>query len=142
MATKQNLSHMGMPVFLARAIGNTPVVTSVGGATAGVALPIAGDQFITMITASNGGSGLKLPQVGGDWAANAGALLGDEFKIFNALAVTIQIYCDNNALGSAVTMYINAASAAGTTGISLPTGEMAIFVPVTVSTYIGMRGSA
>lgn len=142
MATKNNLAHLGMPVFIARALGNTPVITSVGGSAASVASQIAGDQYITMVTASNAGSGLKLPQVGGDWGANSGALLGDRFWIFNALAVTIQVYCDNNALGSAVTLSMNAASAAGTTGLSIPTGEMAVFIPVTVSTYIGMRGSA
>lgn len=142
MATKSNLAHLGMPVFIARALGQTPVITSVGGATAGIALPIAGDQFVTMITASNSGSGLKLPQVGGDWSANAGAMLGDEFKIFNALAVTIQIYIDNNALGSAVTIYANGVSAAGTTGVSLPTGQMMVFIPITVSTWFGGRGSA
>lgn len=141
MVTKQNLTHLGMPVFIARAIGVTPVITSVSGAAVGSAAQIAGDQFLTMITASNSGSGLALPQIGGDWGANTGALLGDEFKIFNALSGNIQIYCANNANGSAVTLYINAVSAAGTTGISLATGQMAVFYPITVSTYVGGKTS-
>lgn len=142
MATQNDLVGMGVPVFIARVQGKTPVVEQAFGAAAGSASPIAGDQYLSMVTATTTGSGLLMPQVGGDWAANAGAMLGDEFKIFNALATAIQIYCANNANGSAVTFYINAVSAAGTTGIALLSGQMAILTPFTVSTWVGIRSSA
>lgn len=133
MATKTDLMGLGMPPALANNLGFTPVIATAAGAAVGSATQIGGKQYITFVNASNSGSGLRMPQVTGD---EQGALLGDEFNIFNALSANIVIYAANTAQGSAVTFFGNAASAAGTTGFSIATGQMVTMFPVTVSTWM------
>jgi hypothetical protein len=142
MATAQNLMAYGMASPLARRMGRTPVITSACGATSGLASLIGGAQYLTLVTITVGGSssaGLVLPQIGGQVSATSGALLGDDFFIQNNTVGSILIFAANNALGSAVTLYGNAASAAGTTGISAPTGQSVLLRPITVSTWVYMK---
>lgn len=138
MVSKTELMGLGMPYPQANVVGVFPQVTSVGGQTAPSAPRLGGTRYLNMITASNSGSGLRLPQVTGD---EIGCYNGDTFRIFNALTATICIYADNNAQGSAVTIMMNATSAAGTTGMSLGTGQMALLYPMTPSTWVGIKSS-
>lgn len=137
MATKQDLMGYSMTPNLANRIGFTPVIATAVGASQGSATQIGGTQFLTFV--NTGTSSLSLPQVTGD---EKGALLGDEFNIFNATSAAIAIYAANTAQGSAVTIYGQAASVAGTTGVSVPTGQLMTLFPVTVSTWVMVRGSA
>lgn len=137
MATKSDLMGLSMSHMLADRMGFTPVIATAVGATIGSATQIGGVQFLTFV--NTGTSGLKLPQVTGD---EQGALLGDEFNIFNATSAAIVIYANNTAAGSAVTIFGQAASVAGTTGVSIPTGQLMTMFPVTVSTWVMVRGSA
>lgn len=141
MVTKANLAHMGVPVWVARVMGQNAVLTSVGGTSVASAIPVAGDQYLTYIQSSNGGSGLRMPQLGGDWGPATGALEGDEFKVFNGFTSAILIYASNNALGSVVTFLMNGTSAAGTTGMSLLSGHLATMYPVSPSTWVGIKSS-
>lgn len=136
MATKENLMAFGMPYPLADKLGMTPIVATAVGASLGSATQIGGQQYLTLV--STGTSGLKMPQVTGD----NGCLPGDWFTIQNNTAASIQIYCANNAAGSAVTFYGNGVSVAGTTGFSLPTGQMSILRPITPSTWVKMSSLA
>lgn len=138
MATKQDWMRLGMPWGQASRLGFTPVIATCQGAAAGSATQIGGNQFLTFVISSNTGSGMKLPQVTGD---EQGALLGDEFNIFNSLSAAIVIYAANTAAGSAVTLFGNAASVAGTTGVSVGTGQSITMFPITVSTWITARTS-
>ena len=134
MATKANLMAAGMSPYLATMLGNTPVVTSVAGTSLGSAFAIAGDQFVTVVTASNSGSGLKLPNVGG----NNGCRLGDLFWVINTLGAAIQVYASNSAV-----FYASGASASGNTGITVATVNGYLFVSLTATTWFGMKaGSA
>ena len=142
MATIQNLMAFGMASPLARRMGQNPVITSAFGASAGDANPIAGNQYFIVVTATNTGSGLRLPQVGGQIGPATGAFLGDEFFIQNNLTASIAIYVANNSAGSAVTLYGNGVSAAGTTGISVPTGQSVIVKIAGLSTYVYMKSVA
>jgi len=135
MATPDNLMAFGVAHNLAQIQGAIPVITSVFGTSVGSAAQVGGNQYITVINASNSGSGLKMPQVGGD-GVGKGALLGDQYWVTNLLGASIAIYIANNALGSAVTIYGNGVSIAGTTGFSLQLGQSVIMRPVTVSTWI------
>lgn len=137
MATKTDLMGFGVPPLLAQRQGTTPIIATCGGTSAGSATQIGGDQYLTMITGSNGGSGLKLPQVTGD----NGCLLGDDFIIQNNLGANIVVYAANNAAGSTVTIYANATSAGGLTGMSVATGQAIEMWPVTVSTWVGIKSS-
>lgn len=126
-----------MPHNLANRMGFTPVIATAFGATIASANQMGGTQFLTFV--NTGTSALALPPVTGD---ERGALLGDEFNIFNATSAAIVIYANNTAGGSAVTIYGQAASVAGTTGVSVPTGQLMTLFPVTVSTWVMVRGSA
>lgn len=144
MATARDYMNLGVSSPLARRLpgtGTLPVATSVGGSSSGSAVGIGGNNYKVFITASNTGSGALLPQVGGQLSASAGALLGDEFWITNGLSATIAIYAANTAAGSAVTLYGQAASVAGTTGVSIGTGQTGIFTPFTASTWLYIRSS-
>jgi hypothetical protein len=133
MATKENLMAFGMSPFLANRLGDTPVITSTQGATLASAKAIPGNQFTTVITATNSGSGLKLPNMGDD-----GSLLGDCYHVINTLGAAIQVY----ASGSAV-MYFSGASASGDTGCTVATVNSVIFKRLTATTWYGLKaGSA
>lgn len=135
MPTKQDLMGLSLPYSLAAILGVTPTAPTVAGSTVGSATQIGGrDYLVAPIT---GTSGLALPQVGGD----TGILLGSPMAIANLTAAAIVIFAANNALGSAVTLLMNGTSAAGTTGMSLLSGHVALLWPVTVSTWAGIKTS-
>lgn len=138
MVTKIELMGLGMPYPQANVLGILPIITSVSGAAVGSATQVGGQQYLIIITASNSGSGLKMPQVTGD----NGCLPGDTFTIQNNLSASIAIYAANNAAGSAVTFYGNGVSAAGTTGFSIPTGMTSILRPINTSTWVRMNSLA
>lgn len=140
MATKENLMAFGLSPFLARLLGSTPVITSVAGTTLASANDIGPQQYMTIISASNAGSGIALPAVGGDFSAgvNRGCLLNDAFMVVNLLQAQIQVYASASAQ-----IYFSGVSASGDTGATVNTNQTAIFWPVTASTWIGFRaGSA
>lgn len=140
MATRNNLMAFGMNPLLAQRTGINPVNTSVSGATLASANRIGWDQYFTLITASATGSGLCLPPVGGEPSSGVmrGSLLGDQFRIANMLQAAIVVYASNSA-----TFICAGTSASGDTGISIGTAQMAIFYPVTATTWIGIKsGSA
>lgn len=138
MATPQNLMGLGMPHLLAARVAMSVVSVTVAGATAGAAKQLPGEQGIYVVNASNSGSGLALPLVGGQY----GCLLGDELTIANIVGATIYVYANANGAGSVVTLYGDGVSTAGTTGISVATGFNAIFRPITMSTWIYTKVSA
>lgn len=141
MATPINLMGLGLPTQLAGRVGMHVAAVTVAGAMAGAATQIPGQQGVYYANASNSGSGVALPQVGGQ-GVGKGALLGDEFQIANILGATIYVYANANAAGSAVTFYGDGVSTAGTTGISVATGFNAMFKPITISTWIYTKVSA
>ena len=130
-----------MAPFLAARVGMHVAAITCAGATAGAATQIGGRQGIYYCNASNSGSGLALPKVGGEGPAN-GILLGDFVEVANIIGATIYVYANANDGGSAVTFFGGGLSAAGTTGISVATGFSAIFQPITVSTWIFTRSPA
>ena len=132
MATQRSFMGFGMNPFLAGILANTPVLTSVSGATAGAAIQLTAQNRLNIITASNGGSGCKVPPIGGD----GGIHLGDEFQVFNAFAAAILVYADNNAAGSSVVFWNAGASTAGTTGISVSTAVGVIMYPISASVWL------
>lgn len=137
MSTPSNLMGLGVQAFLAGRIGMDVVAVTCAGTSAGSAKQLPGLPGIYFCNASNSGSGLALPKVGGN-----GALLSDEFIIANILGATIYLYANANDAGSAVTFYGDGVSTAGTTGISVATGFNAMFRPITMSTWIYTKVSA
>lgn len=127
---------LGMPFPLANVIGIFSRVVSAVGASIGSATKIGPQDYLNMVL--SGTSGLVLPPVSG---GELGCYNGDQFRIFNATAAAIVIYANNNAQGSATTIYMNAASVAGTTGVSVGTGQMCLLYPFTTSTWVGFRSS-
>lgn len=138
MATPNNLIGLGVPAIQAGRLGMAIVSVTVAGATAGAAKQLGGLPGIYVVNASNSGSGVALPLVGGQ----TGALLSDEFIIANIVGATIYVYANANSAGSAVTFYGDGVSTAGTTGISVATGFNAMFRPITMSTWIYTKVSA
>jgi len=138
MANPENLMGLGLPHMLARVMANGVYTISAEGATAGAAKQIPGVPGVYFVNA--GTSGLALPLVGGE-PPTGGALLGDKFYISN-IAATLVVFANNNAKGSAVTLFGNGISTAGTTGISLVSGWQALFQPITISTWFYSKGSA
>lgn len=138
MATPSNLMGLGVPNFQAGRLGMAVTSVTVAGATAGAATQLGGFPGIYVINASNSGSGVALPQVGGQ----NGSLLSDEFIVANIIGATIYVYANANDAGSAVTFYGDGVSTAGTTGISVATGFNAMFRPITMSTWIYTKVSA
>lgn len=134
MATKENLMGLGMPYSLSNRLGVTPVLTSVAGATAGAATAIGPTDYLVQVTSSNSGSGLRLPSL----VSTNPALPGDMFVISNSLQAAIMVYASTgtNIIG------INGVTASGLTGVSLGTNGMAIFMPLSASTWIGMKGAS
>lgn len=138
MATPNNLIGLGVPAVQAGRLGMAIVSVTCAGATAGAAKQLGGFPGIYVVNASNSGSGVALPQMGGQ----TGALLSDEFIIANIVGGTIYVYANATGLGSAVTFYGDGVSTAGTTGISVATGFNAMFRPITMSTWIYTKVSA
>lgn len=133
MATKENLMAFGIHPFLADRIGDTPVITSSQGATLASARAIPGTQFTTVITATNSGSGLKLPNMG-----DGGSLLSDQYHVINCLGAAIQVYASGSAF-----IYFSGASASGDTGVTVATCNSVLFKRLTATTWYGLKaGSA
>lgn len=141
MSTPENLMGLGLPHFLAARVGLRVQAVTVAGATAGAARQLPGVPGIYFVNASNSGSGLALPLVGGD-APDRGINLSDHVQVANIIGATIYVYANANAAGSAVTLYGAGLSAVGTTGISVQTGMIADLQPITVSTWIFTRAPA
>jgi hypothetical protein len=137
MAKSDNLMGLGMSYPLAARVGMNIQAVTIAGTSAGSATQLPGRQGIYYVLASNSGSGIKLPQVGG---AN-GCLPGDEFTIVNNQGATLAVYAANNGLGSAVTLIGNGAATAGTTGVSLLTAHVAIYKNINVSTWAFVKTS-
>jgi len=131
MATPVDLMGLGVPFFQAGKLGTFVTSVTCAGTTAGSATVLPGQQGLYVVTASNSGSGIALPPVGGD----KGCLLGDSIAIANYQGQPIAVYANNNAAGSAVTLQGRNASTAGTTGVSVASAVMGTFWPVTISTW-------
>lgn len=135
MSTPSNLMGLGLPHMLASRLGVHVELVTVAGATAGAARQIPGRPGIYYVNASNSGSGVALPLVGGD-TPTGGALLGDGYTVANIIGATIYVYANNNAAGSAVTLFGRGLSAVGTTGVSIATGVNGFFQPISISTWV------
>lgn len=132
MATPSNLMGLGMGPFLATRLGMNVIAVTCAGDSSPIAKSLPGQPGVYYVNASNSGSGVALPAVGGQ----SGVLLGDEITIANILGATIAVYANANSAGSAVTLFGRGLSAAGTTGVSLATGIVGTFYPITVSTWV------
>ncbi len=137
MARSLDLMGLGLPHILAGRVGDDPTPATATGQTVASAVQLGGLPSIWYVNASNSGSGVKLPPVGGD----TGCLLGDDITIANLLGATIYVYASTNAAGSAMAMYGNATSATGSTGVSLISGAVAMFQAITVSTWLFSKAS-
>lgn len=134
MATTENLMAFGLHPFLADALSNGPIAVTAGGASLASATPIPNTAGIAYVIATNSGSGLKLPQIGGP----TGLLLGDPLTVFNFLGAGIQVYASGSAT---ITGY--GASASGDTGVAVGTANGITFWPVTATSWVYNRfGSA
>lgn len=120
-----------MPPFLARRLGDTPVIATSAGTSRGSATVIGPDQFLTCITGSNSGGGLLLPSVGAD-----GCLLGDSFTINNQIA-PLTLYGTTGTTFSGVGTN---AAASGSGGISIASHATITVWAVTSTTWIGVAG--
>lgn len=129
MARREDFMGLGVPPTLARIYARHVNIATAFGTSVGSASKIEGTSYFTHCT--TGTSSFVLPQISGD----GGAYIGDEFFVFNVTSASIQVYIANTAQGSAVTIYGSAASTAGTTGITVPAGALARFLPLTVSTW-------
>lgn len=134
MATTENLMALGLQPFLADAISNSPVSVTAQGASLASAAPIPNTAGIAYVISTNSGSGLKLPQIGGD----KGMLLGDPLTVFNFTGDALQVYASNSA-----TITGSGASASGNTGVTVTTANGLTFWPVTATSWIYCKfGSA
>jgi hypothetical protein len=138
MATPENLMGLGMHPILSRVLGKGIYTITATGSTAGDAKQIPGVPGIYFV--NTGTSAVVLPLVGGE-PPTGGALLGDEFMVAN-IAASLVVFAANNAKGSAVTIFGNGISVAGTTGLSITSGWMGWFYPITISTWFMAKGSA
>ena len=129
MARKIDLMGMGINPLQARRMATDPQPFTSSGATKASAPVLGGDQYFVFVNASNSGSGLALPPVGGD----NGALLGDDYIIHNFLSATIQVY---GPTGS--TIFVSGVSASASAGVSIQPAFTATFWPATASTFLGL----
>lgn len=135
MAQVTDLIGLGEHPLKAAILANGPVVATALGTTLASASQIGGRQYFTIC--NTGTSGFQLPAVGGDAnSAGKGALLGDEFVIANLTAASVALYAALTPAGSTITLYGGAVSYSGTTGVSIPSGYMAITRPFSVSSWI------
>lgn len=134
MALTQDLMGLGLAPFVASKIARNPRSVTAQGATLASASRIGNQTQLAFVISSNSGSGLVLPNVGGD----LGCLLGDDIVVVNGLQAAIVVYASNSAkfLGFGV-------SASGDTGVAIATANTAIFYSVTATTWaVVMGGSA
>lgn len=137
MAQPSNLMAFGMAPDLARRVGMTVKNVTAQGNSRASANGIIGHNAIAYVVASNSGSGLVLPTVGGDISATAGALPGDELTVFNLLSASIVVYAP-----SGMTFVGMGASTDGATGISVAANFGVQFQVLTATTYGFLKGSA
>lgn len=136
MAQKQDLMGLGLPAPLARRLATQPVTVTGVGATRASAFQIAGDAYLISITSSNSGTGTVLPTVGGDPAAGAGALLGDDFIINCQIVGGCTLY---GPTGTSISM--NGANASGSGAVTLNSHTTTTFYPITSTSWLGVQGS-
>ncbi len=139
MANGEDLIGLGFPHFLSRMMGGHNDVVSSQGSTIGSATPLLGGYRHYLVTASNSGSGLKMPQVGGD--IGVAALRGDMWMLTNLLSASVVLYFANTVKGSAVTIYVDGGSVVGTTGVSVAAGKPLLLRPISASTWVGLRSA-
>ena len=132
MTTKADLIGLGIGVFQADVLGDTPTLFTAVGTTVGSAAQIPGTQFSTVINA--GTSAVKVPKIGGE-GPSGGGRLGSFYKIVNLTTTTISIFAAANDLGSAITFFGSGVSSVGSTGLSLAAGRTAVLEPLTISTW-------
>ena len=135
MARAIDLMGLGLSPFPAGRLANDPVSIVAVGAAVASATVLPGIPGVFYV--QSGTSAVKLPQVGGE----SGCLLGDEITIVNMSSAAITIFATTNNAGSAVAIYANVTSATGSTGMSLLSGAMGIFKPITASAWFGIKSS-
>jgi hypothetical protein len=86
------------------------------------------------VVVNAGTSSMTLPLVGG---AN-GCLLADEFHVANLTAATINLYGNVGSTIYAQVSGLAVSAAAATTGVSIASGKVGCFWPVTASTWVGV----
>jgi hypothetical protein len=129
---------LGISPFLANRLANTPTNITAGGTSLGSAAKIGPFQQLVVVTGTNGGSGLRLPQVAQpDTAGQDTALLGDDFTVLNLLGATIQVYASGST-----TIYVTGQSATGTTGVGIDPGFQGAFLCVSATTWTLIKASA
>ena len=133
MALSQDLMGLGMSPFVASRVSRNPRSVTAQGATLGSASRIGNQTQLAYVISSNSGSGLVLPNVGGD----QGCLLGDDITVVNGLQAAIIVYASNSAtfIGFGV-------SASGNTGVAIATANTAIFFAVTATTWAVVVGGS
>lgn len=139
MARPQDLMGIGVGPLEAVRSGTDTISVQSGGTSVGSALSLPPRQCIAYVNASNGGSGLLLPQITGD---NTGILPSDIITVVNNLTANVAVYCANNSLGSVVSLIGAGANITGTTGVSVASQHIANFQALTVSTYVYIKSSA
>jgi len=127
----------GMHPELARRVGTTVKNVTAQGASRASANGIIGHNAAAYVIASNSGSGIVLPSVGGDVTATSGALVGDDQYVFNLLSASIVVYAPTG-----MTFTGDGASTDGATGISVASHRGAQFKVLTATTYGVLKGSA
>lgn len=141
MASPTILMGLGMPHFLAGKVGVHIEAVTCQGAAVGSARQLPGQQGLYYVNASNSGSGVALPLVGGD-GPSGGIQRGDWIVVSNIQGATIAVYANTNGAGSACVLYGRGVSTAGSTGVSVTTGNTAYFQAITASAWIFGGASA
>ena len=124
---------LGLSPFLASKIARNPRSVTAQGATLASGSRIGSQTQIAYVVTTNSGSGLVLPNVGGD----NGCLLGDDIVVVNGLQAAIIVYASAGAtiLGFGV-------SASGDTGTAIATANSAVFYALTASTWSVVKGGS
>ncbi len=135
MATIQNLMAFGMAPALARRIASPPFSVTVGGGSVGSATGMIGHNGVAYVVASNSGSGMVLPSMGGEVSNTAGMLGGDSLQVINLLSASVVVYAPGT-----MTFTGDGASTAGSVGISVAANRAALFTLLTTSTYAVLKG--
>lgn len=139
MATAVQLMGVGMPPILAHLIGHQNDVFTSQGSTYASANKVQGGNRHILITASNSGSALAMPQIGGGDVGSC--TLGDNMIFTNILSASVVLLFNTTSLGSATTIYVDGASVTGLTGVSVASAKPLLLRPVSVSTWVGLRSA-
>lgn len=133
MAKKQDLMGLGMGPFLAERMADVAdgaILVTAAGASRASAYQIGRSQYLVAVVSTNGGAGINLPPLGGDF----GAFLGDPFTLHNNGgngAVTVYA-----PVGTSV--YQSGAVISGSGGLTLASGFTMQMQPMTVSSWLGI----